>query len=347
MADTTAVDAADCVLVDWLGRGGIAQTTAAWARVVRTTGAKAVVVSRSGRELAADVGVAARRLPRPFAAVDAHRRIAVSAAATIRRLRPQLVVIQNPIIPTVEMPTVEAAAEVGARLVISVHDHCHHSRWAGTTRGRHTMLAAADQVCCHSAFVAERLAGTRPVIVPHPIAHTVVEASRSERPIVHADGRPRALTFGVLRRRYKGSDVCASLAAQTSWHVVMAGVGARPVPGATTIDRFLGPGELASLVESSEAVVLPYRSATQSGAVALAQALGTVPVVSRVGGVPEQVEHGVDGLLLAPGAPDARWAEVLEQLDDVNARRTLEQGARRRAVANHTAFEAYVTGLLR
>jgi len=66
------------VVVDWLGRGGIAQTTPAWTRALTDAGHEVVVVTRGGRELNGP-GV---RSPRDGAhALITHRRLARLAAA--------------------------------------------------------------------------------------------------------------------------------------------------------------------------------------------------------------------------------------------------------------------------
>jgi glycosyltransferase involved in cell wall biosynthesis len=95
---------------------------------------------------------------------------------------------------------------------------------------------------------------------------------------------------------------------------VLAGAGAPAVTGAASVDRFLDAAELRWTVESATAVFLPYRDATQSGAVVLAQALGVPPVTTPVGGVPEQVIDGVTGVLLDL-APVEAWSEVLWEID--------------------------------
>jgi glycosyltransferase involved in cell wall biosynthesis len=60
-------------------------------------------------------------------------------------------------------------------------------------------------------------------------------------------------------------------------------------------------------------VVFPYRSATASGVLALAQSLARPVVATAVGGLAEAVEPGVTGLLVPPGDPDA-LARALEAM---------------------------------
>ena len=75
-------------------------------------------------------------------------------------------------------------------------------------------------------------------------------------------------------------------------------------------------------------VLFPYRFATQSAAVVFAQQLGVVPVASAVGGIAEQIDDGVDGLLLPPDAGLGVWREALATVRADHD--TLAEGARRR-----------------
>jgi glycosyltransferase involved in cell wall biosynthesis len=70
----------------------------------------------------------------------------------------------------------------------------------------------------------------------------------------------------------------------------------------TEVPRYLGAADL---------VVLPYRSGSQSAVAPLALAAGS----TRVGGLPEVVHDGVNGVLVEPGSVD-ELARALEDLDD-------------------------------
>ena len=99
------------VVVDWLGRGGIAQTTPTWVRGLadarprcrrghpRRPGARR---SRGAR--------AARTAPHPFVT---HRRLAHLAATTVEELEPDVVVVQNYVVPVLETPAGPGAASLG------------------------------------------------------------------------------------------------------------------------------------------------------------------------------------------------------------------------------------------
>lgn len=338
------------VLVDWLGRGGIAQASACWAAELRRTGRDVSVVTRGGRELAdllpgvTGAGEGRRQLA-------AHRAVAEAAAAVIRTGRPDTVVIQNYVLPALEHPVYRAARAVGARLVVVIHDHRLHTVLAGNRIGLRRNLDRADVVAAHSQFVADginRLTTRAVHILPLPL-HLVMFAPDPSDPCPRAEGDLGGIHFGILKRRYKGTALVAELAREgvPDWRFTLVGAGApASLPGATTVPRFAEASELMALVGEADAALLPYSMATQSGAVALAQALGTVPVASAVGGIPEQIVDGETGRLVPAGASTGAWRDVLGELAADRAG-LYAMGRRARACAReaHDRFRAAVISM--
>lgn len=68
----------------------------------------------------------------------------------------------------------------------------------------------------------------------------------------------------------------------------------------TIINRYVPDEELHSFFDASDVVVLPYISATQSAVVQLAFGFGKPVITTRVGGLYEVVEDGVNGLIVPP-----------------------------------------------
>jgi glycosyltransferase involved in cell wall biosynthesis len=64
-----------------------------------------------------------------------------------------------------------------------------------------------------------------------------------------------------------------------------------------------------------------------------ALALGLPVVATAVGGVPEVVEHGREGLLVPAGRPDELATALLSVLTDAERRRTMAAAASRRGAA--------------
>lgn len=61
-------------------------------------------------------------------------------------------------------------------------------------------------------------------------------------------------------------------------------------------------------MRACDAVLLPYRSASQSGVVQLAFSYGRPVVATRVGGLPDAVRDGLDGILCDPDPQDLAGA---------------------------------------
>ncbi len=67
--------------------------------------------------------------------------------------------------------------------------------------------------------------------------------------------------------------------------------------GALVINRWLQSDEIAAAFDGNDLVVLPYVEASQSGIVAMAHGRSLPVVVTPVGGLKEQVEHRVTGIV--------------------------------------------------
>ena len=341
------------VLIDWLGRGGIAQTSEAWAIELGAAGHEVVVVTRAGRELGAGP-IAVVQAPRTrLGRIGDHRAVAAAAIASIRELRPDVVVVQNYVIPALERPVHRAARRAGARVIQIVHDHRVLARFASTSAGLPGLLRAADVVCTHSRYVGDAVtarAGVQVVRLRLPVQLGLLSHDRPPPPVDAPDGTLLAVHFGVLSRAYKGTETFLELARKgvSGWSFAILGTGATAVgpEGLLRLPGFLDPGELAAAVEQSAASLFPYVSATQSGAIVLAKVLGSVPVSNDVGGLSEQIEDGVSGLLIAPDAGIAAWASAMEELSDESRRSTMAARAKEQAWDDHRHFAREIDDLV-
>lgn len=83
---------------------------------------------------------------------------------------------------------------------------------------------------------------------------------------------------------------------------VNGGAAAGPV---RLIDRYLADEEVEAVFKAADVVVLPYRSATQSGVTHVAYALGLPVITTDVGGLAETVRPDETGLVVPPEDPAA------------------------------------------
>jgi glycosyltransferase involved in cell wall biosynthesis len=143
------------------------------------------------------------------------------------------------------------------------------------------------------------------------------------KPAFAHGGKPRLLSFGRLLP-YKGLDLLAdaltTLGPDLPFDVRICGDGPvsdelarlRALPGVQVDHRWIPESELPGLIEWSDAVVLPYREASQSGVAAAAIGQGRMVVATKVGGLPEQLSKTPGAILCEPNA--AAIAEALLQI---------------------------------
>jgi len=76
------------------------------------------------------------------------------------------------------------------------------------------------------------------------------------------------------------------------------------------VDRYVSDEEVGLFISAADVVVLPYTSATQSGVVQIAFAFEKPVISTRVGGIPEVVKDGVNGILVPPSDREAMASAI-------------------------------------
>ena len=132
--------------------------------------------------------------------------------------------------------------------------------------------------------------------------------------------RPQALFVGVLER-YKGIDVLAE-----AWRLARPDATLRIVGSGSCAslveelgvrwDRRLTPEEVSRALDESTVLILPSRSEGMGRVVVEAQCRGRAVIGSRVGGIPDLVREGENGLLVEPEDPEALAEALLRILAD-------------------------------
>ena len=93
----------------------------------------------------------------------------------------------------------------------------------------------------------------------------------------------------------------------------------------------------AELYRKARVFVLPSLVGESFGVVLLEAFASATPVVAtRVGGIPEIVEHGVDGVLVDPGEPSQLAEAIGEMLGSESMWRRMSLNARRKAVEKYS-----------
>jgi len=97
------------------------------------------------------------------------------------------------------------------------------------------------------------------------------------------------------------------------------------------VTGFVPHERVPSVLASADLLVLPSLYEELGTVLVEAMQVGLPTVASRVGGVPEVVEHGVTGLLVTPGDPAALATAIDAILSQPDLARRLGENARRRA----------------
>jgi glycosyltransferase involved in cell wall biosynthesis len=280
-----------------------------------------------------------------FLAVRRFARIARFA----RRFRPDIVYYPgwHPWKPLLDLLLPRSAATV-----LTVHDAELHPgedslafrllSWAARRRAAGYILLSERQ---RSGFVARfGLEPSRVIAIPHGVFDdfgTNAGGDPTDLGIPAAD-LGRYLLFMGRFLPYKGIDTLlaayAGLPPAEAPPLVVAGSGDLSTHekhaleglagrGVVIINKWVSDAEMASLVGSARFVVLPYRSATQSGVIPLAFAYGIPAIAAATGGLVEQVIEGETGFLFPPGDAEALRALIARtsRIDDATYGRLSSQ----------------------
>ena len=145
----------------------------------------------------------------------------------------------------------------------------------------------------------------------------VIMSSDSIDPIRVAAARHRQLFFGRVHP-YKGLEVLVDafhiakpLMPSLQLDVVGPGTISRRLIrrmsdlGIGVVNRYVPEETLQLILAAHGVMILPYTSATQSAAAAVALGQGMPCIASKVGALPEQVANGTSGLIVPPGDAEA------------------------------------------
>lgn len=309
--------------------------------------------------------------PRRLDGLAFHLGLPFRVARELRRFRPQAVVAQDPYAAAASL-LARTLARSPARIVLDVHGD-----WRTATRlygspARRAVAPLADRVAALAVRRADavrtvsayttglsRAAGVEPT---GEFAAFMDLDPFVERPPEPLPGRPVALFVGVLEL-YKNVDGLAEAWRRAAPKVPEAelrivGQGARAdvvsalvldLPGQTSWRTNLGAEEVASELDYAWFLVLPSRSEGMGRVVVEAFCRRRPVLGTRVGGIADLVEDGVNGVLVEPGDTDALAAELASLLmDRERVERLAEEahGSARRWISTPEEYARRLAGVI-
>lgn len=222
-------------------------------------------------------------------------------------------------------------------VVAVAHNPADHGAGILQRSAARSVLQRCDAVFTHARILEEELAAAYPGLptsshpLPPPEIGELPPREEARRELDIPADRKVALFLGLIRS-YKGVDILLEAIsrqpADSNWMLVVAGepwedLGhtlERQLRALGIEDRvqlrlgWVPEAKVPLLLAAADLVVLPYRSGSQSAVAPLALAAGLPVLSTRVGGLPEIVQDGINGVLVQPGSVD-QLARALEQLD--------------------------------
>jgi glycosyltransferase involved in cell wall biosynthesis len=311
-----------------------------------------------------------------FRLVDTRERARVGAAfyaslarvvaTETREFEPEVVVCQSPY----EACSCLAAWRLRRRrpkLIVELHADWRTATRLYGSRLRRALALPADRAALFAmrradatralspwtARIAEDATGKRPVA---SFTTYFDLESFTERPVRPLPERPAIAWIGVLER-YKDPEMLAR-----AWRAVapempeatLTIVGKGPLehvvgglehdfPGRVRVAPRLEPPQIAELLDESTVLAMSSAEGSEGVPRVIMEAFtrGRPAICTSVGGVPDVVEPGRNGLLVGPGRPDELARALIRVLGDRRFAEQLAEGARGSAEAARWAPGAY------
>jgi glycosyltransferase involved in cell wall biosynthesis len=171
-------------------------------------------------------------------------------------------------------------------------------------------------------------------------AYSSAMAEVSDFSTKKVQGVPILLFFGRITK-YKGLDIllkaCYQLSSSVDFKLCVVGEGdLRPyrdllesLPNIEVVNRWVGEDEVAPIFTQADIVILPYTDASQSGVISVAASLGLPVIATRVGGIPEQIQDGLTGLLVEPNSVEQLVGAIRSLLENPEKRMGLGENLKK------------------
>jgi glycosyltransferase involved in cell wall biosynthesis len=255
--------------------------------------------------------------------------------AVLRRLNPDVIHFQWLSLPLVDALFLRLFRRI-APLILTVHDSNPYNG-AGPwllRAGSKIAMQGCDRFIVHNSISEKRLIGQGLAADRiQQIAHGLLDQPPSERrrPAGRTDKRIHFLQFGKVKA-YKGTDILLTALSvlrsedREKCRVSIVGrpyIDTQPLANLVAshdLDElvdlrfdFISDVEMATLFDSTDFLVFPYREIDTSGVLMVAAAHGIPVIASDIGCFAEILHHEEEAILVPPGDPE-KLAEAMTAL---------------------------------
>ena len=253
-----------------------------------------------------------------------------------------------------KMILADMVANAGRPLVMHAHgarfDQFHRGLPAVVRRKLNRTLQRANVLIALSSqwrnfFVDEcEMSPAKVAVLPNPVRWNAAPPNRAGRSHV------QFLSLGRLSERKGSYDLVKAFASlpadmRARARLVLAGDGdvetirhlAAPLGDSVRVLSWIDSAERDRLLDASDVFVLPSRAEGMPMALLEAMAAGLPAIVTPVGGIPDALTHGAEGLLVEPGRIDQLSGAMVRMLSDESER----LAAGRRAHARARLFDVH------
>jgi glycosyltransferase involved in cell wall biosynthesis len=270
------------------------------------------------------------------------------------RFRPQVIHWQEPsgLIKSIMAALLVLVCRPFVTIALTIHDPVPHGGRDARVARRLAVFRRYTRRRVHRIFVHGPTCRAQYLTQYLPAPHHDPRIALTEHGVIlsgQKESAPRApfqaLMFGRMET-YKGLAVlcrATAILASEGHAIALRIAGAGPeldvleaefqaYPSVTVENRFVAAADLVAMIQDADCVLLPYTSATQSGVLAAAFGNGRFVIASKVGGIVDVVDDGVNGLLIEPGDARALAHALHAVATDAPLRNRLREGARRTAL---------------
>ena len=270
----------------------------------------------------------------------------VSSAGNIRRWEPEMLLMRYWMPYFAPSQGYVGRHQLKKTKVISILDNVlPHERRVLDTSFTKYYLKSNDGFIVLSDAVGRDLLELKPdaryITIPHPLYNHFGE--KIERRVamerLGLNAEKKTLLFFGLIREYKGLDILidAFSTLDESYQLIIAGepygsfskyeTQMRRSPAKERIavyTQYIPDHQVPLFFSASDVVVLPYRSATQSGISAISSHFGIPMITTNVGGLKEAIERPGTGIVVDAIAPEAIAKAIIDFFNDPYRNRYVE-----------------------